>query len=222
MQILEGSSDKNNAHDAVCEAIEPWADDVSPDILFVFHSSQQNPHIVSATLTQRFPDSLIVGCTTAGEWLSGQHKNNALVLSALSTSDIRWSISLIEDLNKEASESAKKVCAELLQQLDLNKDELKPDKHFCLSFFDGLSAREEPIIAAMANELGHIPLLGGSAADDLKFEHTYIIANGKAYQHAALFILAESNAPFHAIKHQHYIATDIILPPKLDIKAEMV
>jgi len=208
MNILEGSSDNGDASAAICEAIASWEQDFSPDILFVFHSSVQSSHAVAAHLAERFPNTLIVGCSTAGEWLTGQHKNNALVLSGITTPDIRWAVSVLEDLHASPQASAKAVCTELVQQLDICWSDLNAQDYFCLSFFDGMSKREEPVIAAMASELGDIPLLGGSAGDDLKFEHAFVIANGKAYQNAAVFILAQSNIPFLAIKHQHYIPGD--------------
>jgi len=223
MQIFEGSSDKSNTHDAVYEAISRWPAHASPDILFVFHSSKQNPHKVANILSEHFPNTLIVGCTGAGEWITRQHKNNALVLSGLSTPSIRWSMSIIKDLNNSPAQSTKHACTELLQQLDITYGDLNPENYFCLSFFDGLSAREEPVIAAMATQLGNIPLLGGSAGDDLKFEQTFVIANNKAYQNAALFILAESKVPFHAIKHQHYTLgnTDVVIT-KADTNKRLV
>jgi len=132
-------------------------------------------------------------------------------------------MSIIEDLNDSAMNSTKQACTELLQQLDITHKELNSKNHFCLSFFDGLSAREEPVIAAMASQLGDIPLLGGSAGDDLKFDHAFVIANGRAYQNAALFILAESKIPFHAIKHQHYTPGDIdVVITKADVDKRLV
>jgi len=208
MKILEGSSVNSDALKAVCEATGSWGRDAAPDMLFVFHSSVQNPHAVAASLADKFPNTLMVGCTTAGEWLSGQHKNHALVLTGISTPDIRWAVSVLEDLSTPSAESTRAVCTDLVHQLDIDWTDLNAEDYFCLSFFDGLSKREEPVIAAMASELGDVPLLGGSSGDDLKFESSFVIANGKAYQHAAVFILAESRAPFRAIKHQHYMPGD--------------
>ncbi len=208
MDILEGSSDRCDALEAICESTRLWSEDASPDLLFVFHSSLQNPHAVAANLADKFPNTLIVGCSTAGEWITGQHKNHALVLTGISTPDIRWAVSVIEDLSAPSAGSARAVCSDLVRQLDINWTDLNAGGYFCLSFFDGLSKREESVIAAMASELGDVPLLGGSSGDDLKFDNAFVIANGKAYQHAAVFILAESRVPFRAIKHQHYIPGD--------------
>lgn len=208
MKIFEGSSGKSDAVEAVGEAAGSWGRDAAPDMLFVFHSSVQNPHAVAASLADKFPNTLIVGCTTAGEWLTGQHKNHALVLTGISTPDIRWAVSVLEDLSAPCVDSTRAVCTDLVRQLDIDWGDLNADDYFCLSFFDGLSKREEPVIAAMASELGDVPLLGGSSGDDLKFDHAFVIANGKAWQHAAVFILAESRVPFRVIKHQHYIPGD--------------
>ncbi|MDX8389681.1 MAG: FIST N-terminal domain-containing protein [Mariprofundaceae bacterium] len=223
MMILEGSSDKSDTLEAISEATQHWPDDSALDMLFVFHSSVQDSHIVAANLSERFPNTSIVGCTTAGEWLTGQHKNSSLVLSGISTEGIRWSVSVLENLDANPVDSVKIACAELMQQLGIEWSDLNSKDYFCLSFFDGLSKREEPVIAAMAAELGDVPLLGGSAGDDLKFDQAYVIANGKAYQHAAVFILAESKIPFRAIKHEHYVPGDVdVVITKADVAKRLV
>jgi len=223
LNIFDGSSTKSNAQEAIFEATKHWGDGFSPDILFAFHSTTQNPHDIASSLYKRFPNTVIVGCTTAGEWLAGQHKNNELVLLGAATPKIRWGMSIIEDLNASPEQAIKKTCDELMQQLGIEWSDLNATKHFCLSFFDGVSCREEPFIAAMSEKLGDIPLLGGSAGDDLAFKSTYVLANGKAYQNAAVFILAESKTPFYAIKHQHFVSGDAdVVITKADVDKRLV
>jgi len=132
LNIFDGSSAKSDAQDAILEATKHWGDDSSPDILFVFHSITQNPHDIASGLYKRFPKTLIVGCTTAGEWLAGQHKNNELVLLGITSPDICWGISVLQSLNLPATDSAKKTCDELLKQLDIKWADLHSEKHFCL------------------------------------------------------------------------------------------
>jgi len=229
MQIFEGVSNKQDADEAVREAVGQFGQDNQqgaapiPDILFVFHSSHQDAHGVVGGLAARFPDTLIVGCTTAGEWLTGQHKTRSLAILGLCSKAIRWSVAVLRDLHANPDESARDICSELMRQLDVTWRDLNPETYFCLSFFDGLSKREEPVIAAMANALGDIPLMGGSAGDDLKFDAAYVFANGKAYRDAAVFILAESQIPFRPIKHQHYVpgAVDTVIT-KADMAKRLV
>jgi len=130
MKILEGSSDSSDALEAICEATDSWDRDAAPDILFVFHSSVQNAHAVATYLAERFQRTLIVGCTTAGEWLTGRHKNSALVLLAVTTPDIRWGVSVLDDLERPAADSAKAVCSELVQQLGVAWSDLNPQSFF--------------------------------------------------------------------------------------------
>jgi len=207
MHIMEGSSDDTDAVKAVIEAVEDWPEDTNrqPDMIFVFHSTAQSPDIVAACLAERFPDALIAGCTTAGEWRTKQHQNGTLVLLGISTDSIRWGVSVLDRFNCPPAKAVQAVCTDLTQQLGIEWSDLHPDDYFCLSFFDGMSKQEETFIAAMSSELGNIPLLGGSAGDDQQFEKTYVIANGKAYENAAVFVLAETKIPFHTLKHQHFI-----------------
>jgi len=223
LNIFEGSSKKSNAQEAILEAIKSWDADISPDILFVFHSTTQDVESITQSLTEFFPQSMMVGCTTAGEWITGQHTKDSLVLLGLETPDIRWAIQVLENLDDDPAESAKKVCSSLLKSLNIEWNDLNAKKHFCLSFFDGMSYREEPIIAAINDALGDIPLLGGSAGDDLKFQGAYVIANGQAYQHAAVFVLAESLIPFRVLKHQHFsLGEKDVVITKADTRRRLV
>ncbi|MDQ6955602.1 MAG: FIST N-terminal domain-containing protein [Mariprofundaceae bacterium] len=223
MKIFDGSSAKSNTQEAILEATKHWDDDLSPDMLFAFHSTNQNPHAVAKNLSERFPNTTIVGCTTAGEWLTGEHKTGELVLLSITTPNIKWGMNILENLDDCSIEGVKEACDKLLQTLDIESGDLNSKKHFCLSFFDGMSNQEESTIAAMAIELGDIPLLGGSAGDDLKFKATYVIANGKAYQNAAVFVLAESKVPFCAIKHQHFVPSNIdVVITKADVNQRLV
>ena len=208
MNVLEGLSENSDARIAICEATNGWGD-CAPDILFAFHSSQQDPHAISAILTERFPNAIVVGATTAGEWSSRGHHTGTLVLLAIASPNIRWAVVIAEHLDQFDVEDCSKVCDSLLDKFDISFSDLHPERHFCLSFFDGMSKCEESIVAMVAAELGNIPLLGGSAADDLKFENTFVLAQGRALQNAAVFVLAESRIPFKTIKHQHFLAGDV-------------
>jgi len=209
MTIFNGSSGKKDAGMAIDEATNDWPDNFTPDILFVFHSTRQNAGSVAAILGDRFPDSIFAGSTTAGEWINSTHQHDTLILLAISIPQIRWSVVVAEQLDNFSDEDADRLCNNMLEQLGIHFTELNPERHFCLSFIDGLSKCEETIVSMISTRLTNTPLLGGSAGDDLKFENTYVLANGKAYQNAAVFVLADSQLPLKAIKHQHFVTGDV-------------
>jgi hypothetical protein len=73
---------------------------------------------------------------------------------------------------------------------------------------DGLSVREEPVAHALQYALGKIPLIGGSAGDDQKFEKTFIYSDGRFHSDSAVLILINTTLPFRIFKTQHFVPTD--------------
>lgn len=209
MTIHDGFSDNVHVRIAIEEATKLWDDGFMPDILFAFHSTRQDSAALSTGLAEYFPDCLIVGSSTAGEWMNSRHQHDTLVLSGICKPEIRWSVAVAEQLDQFDDHDADRLCNSLLNQLGIHFTDLNPEHYFCLSLIDGLSKCEENIISMISTRLANTPLLGGSAGDDLKFENTYVLANGKSYQNAAVFVLAESRLPFKAIKHQHFVTGEV-------------
>lgn len=79
---------------------------------------------------------------------------------------------------------------------------------FALCFIDGLSYAEEAVTSAIHWGLDDIPLIGGSAGDDLKFETTTLIANGVASSDCAIIVLVATDVPFHVFKTDNFVPTD--------------
>jgi len=211
MQVFEGHSEDADSKRAVSEAIKDWpVDDAQqPEIIFVFHSTKQNSQKIAQILSERFPNSIITGCTTAGEWRTGHYQSQSLVLTGILSSKIHWALEVIESLDDFNAATASHIYNALLEKLDVRRSDLTPKRHFCIGLIDGMTGLDGAAVAAMANELGNVPFLGGIAGDDLKFEKTYVIANGTAISGGAVFILAESDEPFKCIKHQHFVPGNI-------------
>jgi len=207
MLILEGSSKDLDSNAAVAEASKDWPNDVSqaPEIIFAFHSTNQNSQEIAQALSKRFPSSLIAGCTTAGEWINAVHQRYSLVLTGISSSKIRWSLELVDSLDDFTPTSARQVFDALLTKLNVERSDLTPKRHFCIGLIDGMTGADGAAVATMADELGNVPFLGGVAADDFNFAQTHIIANGSSVSGGAVFILAESDEPFKRFKHQHFV-----------------
>jgi hypothetical protein len=52
--------------------------------------------------------------------------------------------------------------------------------------------------------MGAIPLLGGSAGDDLRLKNTFIYHQGAFHRNAALLALVQTTRPFRAFRSQHF------------------
>ncbi len=208
MQVFQGHSRKASGREAVAEATEGWQTRGQKlDIVFAFSSTAQDPDEVARALDERFPGTTVVGCTTAGEHLGKEHYTGSLVVMGLVTPRIRWASTLVASLATFDDAQARTQSDSLFSQLRIARDEVDPQKQFCLVFIDGLSLREESVSSLMADALEGLPLLGGSAGDDLKFQRTHVYHGGRALSGAAVFVLADCQVPFEVIKHQHYTTT---------------
>jgi hypothetical protein len=61
---------------------------------------------------------------------------------------------------------------------------------------------------ALQNELGKIPLIGGSAGDDLQFVDTQVFFSDKFYSNSAVLLLVTTTLPFTIFKTQHFLPTE--------------
>ena len=207
MRIEKGRSAHPDADLAVNQAVADMTGE--PEIVFVFASTSQDPAGVYRALSARFPDSPIVGCTTAGEQIDEHHSNGGLVVLSASETGMSWSVEVLEALDKAQEEDVARSVGSLIDASGIDTEELKDHEAVCLLFIDGLSGTEERISASLAEALEGIPLAGGSAGDDLKFEETRVFGPGGAQTNAAVLVLARSldGSPVRVIKHQHFKST---------------
>lgn len=210
MQVFDGRSLSPDAHQAVAEATEGWdVPEAGLDLLIAFASTQQDPDELTQVLSEKFPDVPIIGCTSTGESLRGEHLRGALVVAGLVTPRMQWSVTLLENLSDASEGDVEQAADALFAGVNLERDDLEPGRSFCFMLVDGLRQKEEWLSATLADALDGIPLVGGSAGDDLKFEQTKVFYGGKAYTDAAVLAVARSDdGDFSLIKHQHYTATE--------------
>ncbi|MEM1045352.1 MAG: FIST N-terminal domain-containing protein [Pseudomonadota bacterium] len=78
---------------------------------------------------------------------------------------------------------------------------------FAMCLIDGMSYAEEAVTAAIHWGLDDIPLLGGSAGDDLNFSETSLILNGQIENDCAIILLVASDLPMRIFKTDNFIPT---------------
>lgn len=90
---------------------------------------------------------------------------------------------------------------------------LRPNmQRFGLLLVDGLSMAEEHLVANLYQQIGNVPIIGGSAGDDLRFEKTHVYDNdGHFISNAAVFAVVETHSPVATFKVQHFEPSDVEL-----------
>lgn len=207
MQTYQGSSLATDTEQALREATSSIPDDVNPSLVLAFFSTAQDGEMIAQGLSSRFEGCPVIGCSTAGEHLNGAHFNGALVVMAICSKELRCAVEVIEHISTVDGDKITSQVKDLFKALRIDREQFHVHEHFGLLLIDGLSLKEEFISSHAAEALDGIPLIGGSAGDDLKFQATHVIANGKLYQDAAVILLAHTTLPMKIIKHQHFKVT---------------
>ncbi|MDD2321193.1 MAG: FIST N-terminal domain-containing protein [Geobacteraceae bacterium] len=201
MYIKTAYSTKGTS-DEVIQDIKSQLGDFDTKMLVFFASVRLAPNIISQKIQDAFPDSTVFGCSTSGEIVSGKMLKNSLVamaFNATAVNDVK--VEVVE--NPKNENSVKKAFATFESYFKTPMFELDPSKYVGLTFIDGLSGAEEKLIDKIG-DLTNVNFMGGSAGDDLKFEATYVYANGKAYTNAAVLAVLKPGVPFTFIKTQSF------------------
>lgn len=181
--------------------------------LLFFSQSLVDATALAQALKLHAPSLAYAGCSTAGE-ITPQGLEEGHVLALLLPSASFSTVStMVENLSSSGMDRITGEVAALrrLLRARLGQDRVGPDRAkgvFALCFIDGLSYAEEAVTSAIHWGLDDIPLIGGSAGDDLKFETTRLIANGKVASDSAVIVLIATAIPFHVFKTDNFIPTD--------------
>jgi hypothetical protein len=187
--------------------------EVDTKMILFFTSSVYNPQIIGPQMQSAFTNIPVFGCSTAGEIVSGKLLKKSIVAMAFEPE-------IIQDVNIEVIDvtqenAVDKAFANFEKYFHVGMLDMDPDRYVGILLIDGLSVAEERIIERIG-DLTDVTFVGGSAGDDLKFERTYVFANGKAYTNAAVLALLKTGVKFDVIKTQsfcelpkHLVATKV-------------
>ncbi len=126
MKAYTGISTSEDGEVAVREATASVPPGVRPDVVFAFTSTRQDPDAVARALAARFPGSLITGCTTAGEIVDDRHANGSVVVAALESPEVRWSLQPVRGLRTFDEASARETAEALFSALGIKADDADP------------------------------------------------------------------------------------------------
>lgn len=214
MKIRIAYSQSDDIDTAVSQ-IKAQFGELKPKIVLFFASSKFNPERTAAAFHEAFVNTATLGCTTAGEIISGKMLKNAVVAMALNEAVIEdFTFQVLE--NVQGGNKTDQAMAEFERYFGVAAMEMDFEKYVGIILTDGLSGTEE-LIMDRIGDLTNVLFVGASAGDDLKFSRTWIFAKGKAYTDAALLILLKPRVPFGFIKTQSFLPRpEKLVPTRVD------
>ncbi len=184
-----------------------WRPGLSAALFFC--SPQYNLDQLGAELSRLFEDTPLVGCTTAGEITPEGYINGSITGVGFGSPDFVTVSEAVEDVRNFSIASGHELVRAALLRLDQRAPNRSEGSTFAFLMIDGMSRQEERVVSAIYSSLGEIPLLGGSAGDDLSFERTFVFSEGRFREGGAILLLVHTRHPFRLFKTEHFQSTGV-------------
>ena len=179
--------------------------------LVYFSKEHWKSDYVLATMSRYAPTLEYAACSTAGELTPHGMTVGKMVIILFAKDQFEinaFQISQRDSLNMESLVTKVAGWRSKFFKPDDSETDISP---FVICLMDGMSYMEESITAALHWGLNDIPLLGGSAGDNLNFNETYLTINGRIEKSYAIILMVKSKLPIQLFKTDNFIPTKIKL-----------
>ncbi|MDF5946228.1 nitric oxide-sensing protein NosP [Pseudomonas aeruginosa] len=180
---------------------------IHPHLGFVlfFCSAEYDLPALAEMLERYFGGIDLVGCTTAGEITPAGYGRGCVSAVGFDVRSFAISSALIDEMERFSLLDAQQMVETLVA--GCRRGGLAPikDHSFALTLLDGLSSREEVVLAALGAALGAIPHFGGSAGDDRHLTHTHVYHQGQFHTGAAVVVLVNTWLDFEVFTTHHVV-----------------
>lgn len=172
---------------------------------FLFCSSNYNLDLLGIEIKNTFGENVLC-CTTSGELSSEGYAKNSIVGASVCSKKMKFHKYFIPDVEEFDSVYAKEMHTSFLSNIE--KSSFHNPKYIGIVIIDGLSMKEDNLIAILSKTFENVEIVGGSSGDDLRFDKSFIYYDGKFHDKAAMFLIIETEVPFVTFNTQHFEPSD--------------
>ncbi|MGH8354059.1 MAG: nitric oxide-sensing protein NosP [Pseudomonas sp.] len=180
---------------------------IHPHLGFVlfFCSAEYDLEALGQALEQYFGGVSLVGCTTAGEITPLGYGRNCVSAIGFDHRSFSIACARVDELERFSLIDAQQLVERLVNDCRANSLAPIKDHSFALTLLDGLSSREEIVLAALGAAFGSIPHFGGSAGDDNRLSHTHVYYQGRFHAGSAVVVLVNTWLAFEVFTGHHML-----------------
>ncbi|MBK7403018.1 MAG: FIST C-terminal domain-containing protein [Myxococcales bacterium] len=200
LEVREAATRATDEREAVAHLIDQIGKERPALTLFFCSSTYELPRL-AAHLTDAFPENLL-GCTSSGQIGRSGFELGGMSALSLFTTELDVQLHAVAPLAR-SSERAEEIGAAIRARRAVRRVPA-----FGLVLVDGLSLAEERLVSSLYAALGDVPLVGGSAGDDLGFEATHVFHGGRFARDSAVLAYVETSLPFRTLRFQHFVPTE--------------
>lgn len=198
------SEDVQTAVSEFCAGVE------QPDLSLVvfFCSPSYDLDLLAQLMQARFPHVPVIGCTALGTYGPLGYRQHSLSGASFSRSSCVVEVGLFTALQTFDAARAQLQVQQMRQSLESQAPWVQSVNTFAFQLIDGLSVKEETVTRSLQNALGAVFMVGGSAADEMQFQKTWVYWNGAFHSDCAVLALIATRLPFQLFMTQHFTPLD--------------
>ena len=163
----------------------------APDAIVVFASSDNDYEGLLAALKSESGATLMVGCSSAGEFTGDSVGTDRTSAMALRAPEMHFNGAIAENLTADRGHAARDLVGGF-KGLETSEFRYRT----ALVFVDALAGHGEDLVEELTVATGGMyQFVGGGAGDNANFKQTHVFLNDKAYTNAAVALEILSNKP---------------------------
>ena len=196
---------------AASEIIEQIGDVGSDSLrLIVFFATvEHDGQRIGDLLRKKYPAAQVIGSSGNGEFSNRGYGTGGVAALALGSDVLSEVATALAVLDKGVQTGIETAAQALSAQLGVPIRELDPQTHVGLALLEGATLREEKINEELGNVAPFLSFVGGSAGDRLRFEKTWVYAEGVCHSDACALAVIRPLRPFGIVKTCHFTAKPI-------------
>jgi hypothetical protein len=184
---------------AALDEITEQLDGPELDALFLFSSPACDPERLGPALRRGF-SCPVVACSSAGQIGSQGFQRGGMTALGFRGGYLEMTPLLLEPLS-DCLAQALRVAEEFRQALAAPGT----GQPFGFLVIDGLSRMEERVASALYQAMDEVPIVGGSAGDDLSFTQTQVYFDGRFRSNAAVLAACRAHGPVTPFMLNHIV-----------------
>jgi hypothetical protein len=207
MNLTRSVYTANSSSDAAARELVAGLDGADPRVVVFFAGIKHDGALLGQALERRFPDACVIGCSGNGEFCDRGHGNGGVTALAISGAQVgACAAAMIESGDLDAS--MRRAAEQISTRLGRPLRELDPERWTGLALLEGARGNEERINAAFGDIAPFLPIVGGSAGDDITFSGTWTWADGQLVRDGTALLVAEMLVPFRVVKTCNFVPTE--------------
>lgn len=184
-------TDSHEAGKSIGDQISEALGGDSPDALIIFASPTYDYAQLLPAITEACSPGTLVGCSSAGEFVTGSLGVHAVSALALKAPEMEFNASLGRGLRADTEAAAAEVVGSFRGVSDNNYL-----YRSALVLTDALAGRADRLVEELTLlTAGTYQFFGGGAGDDGQFSHTYVFYGAEAHSDAVVALEILSNKP---------------------------